>query len=78
MSLPNTVVATHYTRNMPLLTELGWCSGGSSAITMALLTELSRSPIPLKTAKKLFRQPKCLNGKQFQRRAAWIETSCLW
>ena len=28
MSPPNTVVATHYTRNMPLLTELGWCSGG--------------------------------------------------
>jgi hypothetical protein len=49
----STVVATRSTRNMPLLTELGACSGGPSSINMALLSELSGSPVPLKTAKTL-------------------------
>ena len=40
------------TNYMPLLTELGWCVGASSPINMTLLTELSRSLVPLKTAKQ--------------------------
>jgi hypothetical protein len=50
MNVRNPCVAMHSTRAMPLLTELVWLLGGSCSINMALLTELSQSLIPPKTA----------------------------